>query len=506
LQVKKRLIAGFVMIFIVLGCQPQAQNAGTVTILHTNDMHTQYIPMTANWMDRDPKPLIGGMVALDFHIQRLRQTYSPVLLLDAGDYMTGTPLSKIEVQGAQGGGFVKMMNLMDYDAVTLGNHEFDEGTDNLQALIDLFEADVLSANVNLNGQPLAPLAGKIYKRGDLSIGVVGVLLSDLADVVNAKNLQGVEVLNPADQVQEWVNKADAKTDLIVVLTHQGVEDDRELAQQLTDVDVIIGGHSHTRLTRAETVNGILLVQAGSKTSNLGRLTLSVAGDSITSYDYELIDTWVADVVKPNMELQLMVDRYEDMIAADYGRVIGMLLTDWQRNSRGESNLGNFVTDVMRATTGTDFALINSGGLRKNLAAGPIRKLDIAEILPFSNTLVTFACTGEQLLDLIHHNAAAALDGEHGVLQVSGLHYSFRQGNDGETEIVSARVNGEPVDAEAIYTGTTVDFVMGRAERYLGFVPQDRVVDTGLLIANEVIDYIEAHGEIASDEEGRMKRE
>ncbi len=157
-------------IFTLLPGFTAAKN--TVTFLHTNDMHAQYVPQSATWVQQTPKPMIGGMVALDYFIRRQLEQYPDALVLDAGDISTGTPLSKIEYKGALNGGFVEMMNLMDYDAYTIGNHEFDEGTENLKILLDLMKFDVLGANLRINQENPADAPYKIYTVGDVRVGVI----------------------------------------------------------------------------------------------------------------------------------------------------------------------------------------------------------------------------------------------------------------------------------------------------------------------------------------------
>ena len=492
------------VVFCVVGCK-RTQQQGAITLLHTNDMHSQYIPMAATWVDTKPRPLIGGAVALEEQIRRIRQHRPASLLLDAGDILTGTPLSKIAVNGAKGGGFVEMMNLMGYDVMTLGNHEFDEGQENLRRLIELADFDVLSANLLVNGKLLAPLGEKIYQVGNLKVGVVGLILSDLADVTAVKNLAGVEVLDPVRTAQNAINRLDRKTDLIVLLSHQGYEQDLQLAQQIRGADVIIGGHSHTRLPKPVKENGVLIVQTGSKTTSLGVLTCSVAGDSIADYDYELISTWVDQVREPSKLLTERVELYRRQIDDEYGKTIGTLLTDWVRTDYAESNLGNFVTDAIRDQARSDFAVINGGGIRKDLPAGPITKLDINEILPFSNYLVTFECTGKDLLTLIKTNARAAALEKHSVLQVSGIDYSFRKISADDVAILSANVGANPIDPQAVYRGATVDFVLfGQSQRYFGFEPQKHS-EIGILLADAVIERILQQTEIRSFIEGRMQR-
>ncbi|MBN1543639.1 bifunctional metallophosphatase/5'-nucleotidase [candidate division KSB1 bacterium] len=497
-------VLGIAGILLIAGCT--AQREGVVTFLHTNDMHCQFTPFPATWIDSEPRPLIGGVVALDEQIRRAREAYPHSLLLDAGDILTGTPLSKISVAGAKGGGFVEMMNLMGYDAMTIGNHEFDEGQENLMRLIELADFDVLSANLLVQDKHLAPQGEKIYRVGDFRIGVVGLALSALDQVTAIKNLKGVTVLDPITTAQAAIDRLDRKTDLIVLLAHQGYELDQELAQQIRGADLIIGGHSHTRLTGAVEKNGVLIVQAGSKTSNLGRLTCRVANDSIIDYEYELIPTWVDSVIKPSAELLKQVTQYERQIQDEYGKVIGTLETDWVRTSHAESNIGNFITDAMREATQADFAVINSGGIRKDLVAGPITKLDVNEILPFSNYLVTFSCSGDELLELLATTARAAAFRESSMLQVSGIECVFRKLSDGEVELLRTRAGGRPIDPHAVYRGVTVDFVLfGQSKNYFGFEPNNHQ-ETGVLLADAVVDYIVRQTPIRSLIEGRMRRQ
>ena len=216
--------------FTVTGCS--TSHDGQMTIIHTNDMHSQYVPMKATWVKKNPKPGIGGMVALQYYIAQQRNKYPQSLLLDAGDVLTGTPISKIKVHDVYCGGFVDMINLIGYKAFTIGNHEFDEGQENLKKLIQLFNCDVLSANLFTDGHLFADKAYAIYKVGNLRVGVIGLILKDLAGVTAKKNLLGITFADPATTAQKYIDEIDAKTDLIILLTHEGVEKDKELAGKI----------------------------------------------------------------------------------------------------------------------------------------------------------------------------------------------------------------------------------------------------------------------------------
>jgi len=489
---------------LTAGCAHQ--RGGTLTVLHTNDMHSQYLPVAATWIQKEPKPLIGGIVALDDHIRQARAKYNATLLLDAGDIMTGTPLAQIELENTLGGAFVDMLNTIGYQASTIGNHEFDEGQENLHRILSLARHDVLSANLYKNDKLVAPKPYAIYKVEDLRIGVIGLTLTALDEMTAKKNLDGIRVLDPVATAQKYIDEIDAQTDLIILLTHQGVDEDRKLAQGTRGADVIVGGHSHTRLNKAIIDNKVIIVQADSKTRYLGRLSLKVAADTVSHFDYNLIPVWVDSVKNPNPALAERVTFYQQQIDAEYGKVIGHLVRDWIRDSQSESNIGNFMADVVREQTGTDFAVLNSGGIRKDMVAGPLKKLDIVEILPFTNYVVTFTCSGAELLTMLKTNAKAAAREEPGILQVSGLRYAFKVLPWGDIELSDVMIAGKPVEAEKIYSGATVDYVLfGQTDRYFGFTPSGKAENTNILVNDIVMDYIVKHPQIDAKIEGRIVR-
>lgn len=478
-------------------------HAQTITILHTNDMHCQFAPTPATWVQKEPKPMIGGLVALESLVRAERGKGVPTLLLDAGDIMTGTPIAKINSNGIFGGGFMDMMNMLGYRAMTIGNHEFDEGQDNLAKLVAAARFDVLSANLYqqdhlITGKPYA-----IYKIGKLRVGVIGLTLERLFDETAKKNLEGIRVEEPTAAAQKAIDVIDARTDLVIVLSHQGVDEDLDMASHLRNADIIVGGHSHSRLNKPIRRNGVLVVQADSKTRYLGRLTVTVSADTVSNYSYELLPAWVDDVKKPNKKLQKLVQEYQDRIQKEYGQPIGTLLTDWQRSHAAESNIGNYLADVIRSACAADFACLNSGGIRKDVHRGTLSKLDIVEILPFTNYLTRFQVTGAQLLTLIESNAKSALRQEPGILQISGLSYSYRIDKGGAIQVLSSAVNGQPIDPARSYSGATVDFVVyGQAEKYFGFAV-DQSEATGVLLSDAVIDYILAHPQVESRIDGRI---
>jgi 2',3'-cyclic-nucleotide 2'-phosphodiesterase (5'-nucleotidase family) len=499
MSLKRILIMSTLLLLPLLTAIAQ-EEPRSLTIFHTNDIHTHFTPSPATWMDGDPPPQIGGVVALRAYLDQEKATARNSLVLDAGDWMTGTPLSDIEMGGAKGGGFINLMNLINYDATVIGNHELDGGIDNLERLIQLMKCDVLSANLYRDEQLVGTDAYKIYRKGGLKIAVIGLTLDDLFDV--APRSEGLEVHNCVETAQRLIDQVDPKSDLIVLLTHQGWRADSLMATQLQNADIIVGGHSHSRLNPPRQVNDMLIVHAGSYARYLGRLDLTVQDDAVTAYNGKLIPL-LTEGITANPEISRLVQVFEMQIDAEFGAEIGTSEVRLARSYYEESDLGNLLTDILLASADVDFALLNSGGIRANLEAGPVSRLTIAEMLPFQNYLVRFVCTGKELYNFINQNARASSFEEHGIMQIAGIEYEWQV--EGDSVLISEiLVNGMPLDTEKKYYGITVDYALSKADRYFGFEPGEQK-DTHTLIYDAVVQYIQEHPVVQRPARGRMKQ-
>ena len=474
-----------------------------LTIFHTNDFHSHFLPREATW--RDDGRLVGGTIPMAWHLARERSQAKASLLLDAGDFMTGNPVCRLAEDGVQGAAIARMMNMLGYDAGVIGNHEFDLGRAQLQQLVPLFDHPLLAADIlDRKGNPAFAEEPLIIERGGLKVGILGVSCSKLTEVVMPGRLDGLVSRPQAPLILDQATRLDPLTDLIVLLTHNGVEEDRLLAKEITGsgVDVIVGGHSHTRLREPELVAGILIVQAGSAFTNLGRLDLMVAEDRVVRYRGRLVTLW-ADEAEAGPELTGLVAGYQREVLGAYGVEIGYLESDWKKQ-RGEHNLGDWLCDQIRERAAADVAFLNNGGIRKGLAAGPITALDIHEMLPFSNTLVTVTLTGTQLAAVVQNNADASVTRDHGIMQVSGLAYSFRENPDGAGALVEEiLVGGLPLAADRTYEVAMPDYVANMKDIYLGIdLPPYR--ETGVELADAILAAVRKAGRIDSAVEGRIR--
>lgn len=492
----KRTIAALLgLLLIFSSCSPKYSETKPLEvqdepvrllILHTNDMHAQYIPLPAFWVEGDDKPLIGGFAAMDAYIDRERAKGLPTLLMDAGDLMTGTPISDVVHKGVMGGLLFDIMEDMGFDIMTLGNHEFDNGQENVYKFYDVAHFPIINANLRRDGKLITPTAYEIIEIAGLKVGVIGLMTEQFFEVVLKSNIEGLEFVNSVEVTQEIVNKIDPLTDLIVLLTHAGVDEDKRWAREIRGIDLIIGGHQHRRLTEPLVENNVLIVQTGSRTANLGRIEVVVQGDTISEYSGGLIALWV-DSIEVDPEVAARMNDYENSILEVYGDTIAIVKENLVGTYRGESNVGSWVASIIKDATEADIGIMNSGGIRKSISAGPMRKLDIIEMLPFRNTLTTFELSGRELLKLLQFSANIAGRTGGQDLQFSGLSYGYRVLEDG-AELVDPRVGGEEIDLDRIYKCGTIDFILfSQAETYFGFQPSNGN-DLMILLSQVVINY------------------
>ncbi len=496
----------------------------TITILHTNDMHASFIPHEAFWVRENPKALIGGFNELSFAVDSIRQVKTATLLLDAGDVMTGNPITEYLYDGAEGGALFEMMNRIGYEVWTPGNHDFDISSANLLKLTEIAKFPTISANI-LDTTDRFPVNNKEYvviEKNGLKIGIVGVMSGDFYNQVNMNSSAGIKILPPIETVKRLVEQLRPQTDVLIALTHEGVNDDSVLAMNVKDLDVIVSGHAHTRLKHPKVVNDVLIVQTGSNCENLGILDLTIENRRVVKYHGELLSLWY-NSARMKTPLSLFIDSIKSKIDTDYAEVIGTLKTDWIRNDHGESGIGDFLADAQREAADADVAFMNNHGIRKDMHAGPLTKLDLFEILPFRNMLTTFELTGKQIRTIMeysingyqedtivpqskHTNKTYTIQSTSRAerIQTSGLQCEWKRKADGEIEFTTFLVNGKPLDENKVYTGAMSDYMMGKAKNYLG-IEASKVTFLNQTVFSVVEKKIRTMKEISSLIEHRIRQ-
>jgi 5'-nucleotidase / UDP-sugar diphosphatase len=439
----------------------------TLTILHTNDMHATFVPREAVWVKSQPRPMVGGFTELAFTIDSIKRVRPDVLLLDGGDVMTGNPITERVYDGASGGALFAMMNMMGYDCWCPGNHDLDISQGNLTGLARIAKFPTVCANLvnDKNQFPVPDVPYTIIEKNGIRVGIIGIISQELYSLVLQANLTGLRVLSPVETAQKYIDELRPKTDLLIALTHQGVEDDSTLAASVHGLDFIVGAHSHTRLKAPRVVNGVYIAQTGSNTENLGIVTMTVDHHKLTDVKGSLIQLW-AGKKRPPSPVSAMVDSMQTEIEKEYNEVIGVLHGDWVRGG-SETAIGTYITNAQREAVHADIGFMNIHGIRKDLPAGPIRKKDLFEVLPFRNVLATFQLTGKQVHDMLEYAARTRSP-----IHLSGITGTWLSGPDSAVVLRDLKIGGNPIDEKRAYSCVASDYLMGEAQRYLGLVPEN----------------------------------
>jgi len=295
----------------------------------------------------------------------------------------------------------------------------------------------------------------------LKIGIIGVMSSDFYNLVNRNSSTGIKILPPMETVQRLAELLDPQTDVLIALTHEGVDEDSVLAMNVHGLDIIVGGHSHTLLKQPKKINNVLIVQTGSNCENLGVLDVTIEKHRVIASEGKLLQLWY-DSDRPITRLSIFIDSIKNNIDQEYSTVIGMLKMDWIRGNVGESGIGDFIADAQREAASADVGFMNSAGIRKDLSAGPITKRDLFEILPFRDMLKKFEISGRQIREIIRFEIEKGPE-----LQTSGILCEWKYGNNNEIIFDKILVDGAPLEDNKVYTGAASDYLVGQMKDYLG---------------------------------------
>ncbi len=486
------LLILLVALLTIVGCAQRERAVVSVTVLHWNDFHSQNL---SRERIREGDTLhVGGINAVAGYINHYRDKYERTLVLNAGDEFQGTPISEVTKGKSQ----VDLLNVVKPDAFTIGNHEFDYGVENLVDVFNEANFPVLLGNIlsEENGKPLFP-ADTVLDVNGVKIGIIGVVTDHLMQVTTSKATEGVKLVPSEDIVRSSLEKLSPISDIQIALTHLGVWEDSILASKIgPELELIVGGHSHTALFEPKMVNGVTILQAGGKGGFLGiaELEIDTVSDELVAINSRLERVIVGTYPEDDQIVEI-VSKQEEQLSSEFDKEIATLVTPWERNYNGESNVGNWITDVYREYTETDIAFVNSGGLRKNVDAGEMTVRDLFEVSPFNNELVKFEMTGEEIMEYADKIASKEIR----QMQVSGLKI-HAQGN----KVVDLKINGDTVVPSRIYTISTVDYVTDHIKKYFGLEKGSKEIRNLYFVGRDIlISAARDSGNINSKVEGRI---
>lgn len=500
-----------------------------LTILHTNDFHARFEPISkydsgCDAADNAEGKCFGGTARLVTAIAEARARSGNSILVDGGDQFQGS----LFYTYYKGQVAAEMMNKLGYDAMTVGNHEFDDGPEVLRGFLDAVEFPVLMSNADITAEAL--LVGKLPKstvieRGGEKLGLIGLTPQDNDDLASPG--PNITFSDPVAAVQSEVDALTAQgVNKIIVLSHSGYALDRRIAAETTGVDVIVGGHSNSLLSNVQDgavgpyptmVKDTAIVQAYAYGKFLGELNVRFDSDGrlIEATGEPLVmDATVSEdtvTIARVAELAQPLDEIRNTVVATAAAPI-----EGNRDicRVQECQMGNLVADAMLARVsdqGAQIAIANSGGLRASIDAGEVTMGEVLTVLPFQNTLSTFEISGQVVIDALENGVSQVEEVKGRFPQVAGLKFTWDPSvapNAGRiTEVLVATPSGHtPIDPAATYLVVTNNYVRNGGDGYRMFAGDDKnAYDFGPDLADVVADYLAAHVPYQPYLAGRISR-
>lgn len=505
------------LLALCLANQAFADRPIRITIVHSNDMHDHVQPTKIRGAN------YGGYARQATLIKQIRAQEKNVLLVNAGDMFQGTLYFNVYEGLAE----AAYMNAVRYDAMAVGNHEFDMGPATLGRFAGLVTFPLLSANLDVQNEPA--LNGKIassavVKVGGQRVGLVGAVTPELPTISSpGKNVQLKDLTTSVQSAVDALTKQGVNK--IVLITHIGYEEDKKLVTRLHDVDVIVGGHSHTPLGTPDLsgwspargpyptlVNDVQnrevpIVQAYEWSKVLGEITLDFDGRGHLKKIVKAQPIVVDEKIPEDLEVKSLVAALEKPILDLQTKEVGTaaVAIPKEANATGESLMANVVADAMlEATekTGAVAAFVNAGGVRASLEAGPITYGMAIAVQPFGNTLTYLDLTGAELKAALEEGV-----GTGGELNPSrNSSYRIDRSKPGGERVSEVVVAGQPLDLAKTYRVAFLSFTASGGDAHVVLQnAKGTRGDTGLIDLDALLTYAKAHSPLNPKEEGRIRR-
>ena len=444
--------------FVAIGLGFGYASAEKLVILHTNDTHSQ--------IDPDSQDNLGGVLRRKAIIDSVRGAEKNVLLVDAGDVVQGTLYYNLY----RGLVEEKVMNNLGYDLRILGNHEFDNGMDSLAKYLKLADAELLSTNYDLSESALKGMF-KPYAIKEIDGKKIAFIAINLKPegMISEGNYDGVKYLDAVKAANSaaWWLKHIGKADKVIAITHIGYDPamppgDKMLAESSEDIDIIIGGHSHTLLDPAHPKKGlewevenadgeeVLITQAMKQGKYVGKIEIDLDSDETPKYSLIKVDSRYDR--NPDAGLEALLKPYRNGVDSLNHVKVGKLAMKMERES---PEMFNFVSDFIMRRAGelsdnVDFALVNKGGIRHGLDKGPVYEGEIISMMPFYNYVTVIDILGSDLIPAFNQMAKVGGQALGGDIDVTF--------DPEDSELEEILINGQPLIPEQTYRVATIDYL------------------------------------------------
>ncbi|MDY0318474.1 MAG: 5'-nucleotidase C-terminal domain-containing protein, partial [Candidatus Cloacimonadaceae bacterium] len=515
-------------------------------IMWSNDVHGGIDRAQATFMNPEFPPQLGGGASAATLIKHVRSWQSPQrqsLLLDAGDFFQGRPVGTV----TNGVAVIEYMNMIGYDAMTIGNHEFDILQADLEPTLEIANFPILSCNVidTRTGKiPWYAFPYTIVHRMGLRIGILGFTTTDTEKMSFPENVRNIQFLDEKESVSKYVKilREEEKVDLVIVLGHAGLPydiestylsrydakgnpryatrtahwgwDAQEIAREVEGIDLFIGGHMHRGIPKPwiDPVTHNMVIQGYAYGSNLGMITLTIDPETKTVTGYELpairegaMLTLFEDQFFPDPEARELIEGYVAIAEEGMDEVVGYAKSHLSRtNVDAQSPMGNTIVESMKYIVNADFAFLNLGGVRAEIKSGPVTYRNIFDVMPFDNMVTSFTCDGRTLRRIIE----TRVEGSRAGLIVAGVEVAYSRKRPNFDRVTKLLIGGQPWDPDKIYTVATTDFLMqGNAGlTMLMSIPPENVTNHNINLRDAIVKYFRDKSPVDTRIDGRWKRD
>ena len=469
-----------------------------LTVINTNDNHGRF------WKNGKGE---WGMAARKTVVDQIRaevaQEGGQVLFLSGGDVNTGVPESDLQDAVPD----FKGMNLLGYDAMAVGNHEFDNSMDIINMQQALAEFPFLSANIykTEDGSRLFK-PYELFEFDGLTVAVMGLTTDDTQKLAFADNVKGLEFRSPVTVAEELVPELEEKADIIIAATHMGhyanasyganAPGDVTLAREVDGIDMIVGGHSQDPLFEPDIQNDTVIVQAQEWGKYVGRTDFEFKNGELTMVDYELVpvNSRKSELsFEENAEMLALLTPYQErgekLVSGNVGEVNERLKGERGEVRFGYTNLGSLMIAAQIEKTNADFGLANSGGIRASIESGTISYKDVLTVQPFSNSIAYVELTGKEVIDYL--NVVAMKPTDSGAF----AHFGGIEMNLSEKGVSDVQIAGESLVEDKIYRMSFNNYSASGGDGYPKLSDHPNYVNTGYMDAEVLKEYIEKNSPI-----------
>jgi len=492
-----------------------------LTVLFTNDFHAM-----AWRFDEPNNPGIGGLAAQKTLVDQIRSEVrgrgGNILVLSSGDITLGDPRSNV----CENMPTIQGMNLIGYDAMAIGNHEFDFGLEVFHKMKNSAKFPFLSANIYEQGGTKAVGQDFIEKKFDdgLSVAILGLTTRETEQITSTGLMGNLIMTDPILEAKNRVPMLRKRNDVVIVLSHLGYYDtdksfdgyygDNYLAKTIPGIDLIIGAHTQRHFSVPVKIGDTQIVQTEGLGKWVGRVDLYVKNGKIVRSDYKtypinlkrkrvsgdkVVYEYVGEPVAENRAMLDMLNGFQcNFPTTQIGKIDRVLGGDREQARSQETELGNIITDVIRGKVKADVAFMNGGSIRMGLEKGILTEKDIYNVFPFMDTIFVAELTGAQLQQVLDVFAEKG-PGAPGFLQVSGLELKLFKGS-----ALEIKVDGKPLEKNKKYRVAFNSFIAGGGDGYGVLRDIKAKKDTGYCIPSIVVDYLKANKTFEKPQMGRIR--